>query len=326
MRSFTALALLALADVFAELPFTAAGLAAEDDDGEHEEHVSDEGHYGEEDTAGEDDEADVLGHDEEVEEGEDAELFDGLDGEEAEGDEEGHAAQEAVSAEQLAKLHELFDKDGDGKVSKQEIMDFSKSVAGAMALRLAHFYLESFGLHSDDGKITLEMHLQSLREVHNETSPEKYRLSEELESNKFHISDKDKDGFLDDEELAGLIEPGAEPAVLDVVIADTYKRFDTDKDGKLQATEFAALDPENDLTAEFAELDKDHSLALEDPEIRHFESGTYLIERAMDKLIKVADKDGDGYISAEEITDAVEDIIDSEAHDHLLEWAEHSEL
>merc|ERR1712039_670170 len=78
--------------------------------------------------------------------------------------------------------------------------------------------------------------------------------------------------------------------------------------------------------ADFKKLDVDGNGQLDLTEFKAWESGRFHTEEAMKKLFDIADRDSDMHVTADELSDAREQIAGSDAQYHLMEWAEHHEL
>ena len=244
-------------------------------------------------------------------------------------------AEEAMSPEQLRALHAKFDKNKDGKVSLKEILDFAHHMSRAIAGKDVAAILEEIDADKD-GKLSLQEHLNDLHQQAAGGDEEELKELDgrkEVETEKFKAADADKDQLLSPQEVASLFYPETSPAVLEVVVRDTMKSKDKNGDGMLSAKEFWEFmeeDGEEQLSeeemADFQKLDKDGNGFLSLEELRSWESGVFHTEAAMMKLLEIADKDGDMMATAEELEQAREELANSDAQYHLIEWAEHSEL
>lgn len=244
-------------------------------------------------------------------------------------------SEEAMSPEQLRALHAKFDQNGDGKVSLSEVLDFARHMSKAIAGKDVSAILEEIDTDKD-GKLSLQEHLNDLHQQADggdEAEMKELESRKVVETAKFKAADVDKDQVLSAHEVASLFYPEPNPAVLEVVVQDTMKMKDKDGDGVLSAKEFWEFgeeDGEEQLSEEemqdFQKLDKDGNGVLNMEELRAWESGLFHTEAAMIKLIQIADKDGDMQATAEELENAREELANSDAQYHLIEWAEHHEL
>lgn len=244
---------------------------------------------------------------------------------------------EALSAEQLRALHGRFDLNGDGKVSIHEVMRFSDEMTKAIAAKDIIAILEDID-GSKDGKLSLEEHLNDIHNQVDGGDQEELQMLEQrkdVETKKFAIADANGDNVLDERELPHLFYPETHPGVLEVTVADALKWKDINQDGLLSPHEFwesndadgmeEAQMSEEELQ-DFNKLDTDRSGFIDLQELMVWESGRFHTEAAMSKLLEIADKDHDMHLSADELAKARDEIAESDAQYHLIEWAEHAEL
>jgi len=255
-------------------------------------------------------------------------------------DEEGYDDQDieedTLTADQLRKLHAKFDGNGDGRVSLSEVMAFAENVGKAIAGKDIGAILEEIDT-SKDGKLSLDEHIN---DIHNQADGGDEAEMKELEHRKgvetakFKAADTNRDGFLDKTELPALFYPETHEGVLDVTVAETMRQKDLNHDGKLTPKEFWESDQmdgdDADLSdeekADFARLDTNGDGALDQRELRSWESGRFHTEDAIKKLFDASDKDSDLHLTADELAQARDQIAASDAQYHLIEWAEHHEL
>merc|ERR1712216_627248 len=81
----------------------------------------------------------------------------------------------------------------------------------------------------------------------------------------------------------------------------------------------------DELEADFKVLDADGNGKLSVEELKAWESGEHDTQKAMNSLIRLADKDGDLHVTAAEL-EAVRTQLDMYAAERLQAWAEHHEL
>lgn len=249
---------------------------------------------------------------------------------------------DSLTAAQLRKLHAKCDANVDGKLSFEEIIAFSKIVGREIAAKDAETgNVASMLVEMDvdkDGKVSLEEHLKDIHSQYqvgnegNEGENAELETVKGHEAEKFKAADANGDGHLDKDELPSLFFPEHHDGVLDVTVAQSIRRRDANKDGKLSVLEFWHLDnsTEKDLTKaekdDFAKLDGDHNGFVDSKELRAWESGSFHTEDMMTKLFKVADKDGDKHITADEMAKAASKIARSDAQHNLMEWADHHRI
>eukprot|EP00930_Biecheleria_cincta_P025342 TRINITY_DN1805_c0_g2_i2.p1 TRINITY_DN1805_c0_g2~~TRINITY_DN1805_c0_g2_i2.p1 ORF type:complete len:270 (-),score=63.49 TRINITY_DN1805_c0_g2_i2:89-844(-) len=224
-----------------------------------------------------------------------------------------------LTHEQLVKAHSLVDANKDGKMSMQELLDFSHKTRVLFTAKDVNIVFEE--QDSDkDGKL-------QFGEILGESDPE----TTAREKAKFEAADLNKDGSLSKEEAAGLFHPEQNQKVLKVVAEQSFGQQDKDKDGSLTISEFWTGDPSNgggseEVAKEFKALDADGDGKLSVQEMMRYESGAHHAKMAMEKLIASIDKDSDGHITADELTGGKEWLPGTDAGYHFREWAEQHEL
>jgi len=244
--------------------------------------------------------------------------------------------EETLTKDQLRTLHGHFDANKDGKVSLQEVLEFSQGVGKSIAQKDVTALLEEIDT-SKDGKLHLDEHLADVRkqaEGGDEAEEKELESRLKTEELKFKAADANNDGLLDREEVPSLFYPEIHDGVLAIVVAETMRSKDANGDGKLSQKEFWELteaegdeaeisDEEN---ADFSRLDLDQDGALNMDELKSWESGRFHIEEAMKKMFEIADTNADMHLNADELAAASEQLGTSDAQYHLIEWAEHHEL
>jgi len=254
-------------------------------------------------------------------------------------DEDDGIEQDALSAEQMQGIHQKMDANGDGRASMVEVLAFSDSMRRHIAAKDVKTVLDEMDLDKD-GRLSVEELIKDM-DMWSDDEEEDRRESamrKEVETAKFGVADKDKDGLLDVEELPALFYPETHEGVLDLTARQTLREKDGDGDGLLSLQEFwrggapseDALDQygeellvTDDEQEEFRKMDADHSGKLDLQELKAFESGRLHTEEAMKSLFELADRDKDMHVTAEELGAAREQIAGSEAHYPFAEWADH---
>lgn len=255
-------------------------------------------------------------------------------GEAAEGEDE--VEMDLLTDEQELKIHRGMDRNGDGKASLSEVMEYSASMRKLVATRDIKTVSEEMDVNKDN-KLSLEEVLKDIDQWSVDDDEEDKKLQEErrkLEAEKFAAADDNGDGFLEGDEIPALFYPETHDKVITITATATMREKDKDGDSLLTPMEFWEGDVVEDQDMalsdeekkDFANLDKDSSGKLDLEELKAWESGTFHTEEAMKKFIELADKDGDMHVTHEEMQAAREQIGGSDAQYHLMEWAEHAEL
>merc|ERR1719223_2562366 len=178
-----------------------------------------------------------------------------------------------------------------------------------------------------DGKLSLQEHLAMDEDAVSEEDMENVASWKQIETVKFNAADRDKDGLLNEEELPALFYPDKHEDVLSAVMAETMRVKDKDKNGKLSHAEFreSSLEEDRHELSDFDILDKNKNGHIDLEELRIWESGHLDTVRTMVLLFKHADKDHDGQLTVDELTAAAEDLVGTEAHYQLADWAHFSD-
>jgi len=260
-------------------------------------------------------------------------IFTGVQCEEAEFDPYSDGiGDDSLTADQLRALHGKFDTNSDGKVSLQEMIAFSESVAKKTASKDTGAVLEEIDT-SKDGFLSLEEHLNDLK---NQADGDMNNDRKALETTKFNAADLNGDGKLEKDELPALFYPETNEVVLSITVGQTLRQKDKNDDQKLSAIEFWVGDGyesnivdikfSDEEKSDFARLDSNGDGFIDAQELQAWESGRFHTEDAMKKLVDVADKNGDMHITGEELVAARDKLAGSDAQYHLIEWAEVHEL
>jgi Ca2+-binding EF-hand superfamily protein len=257
-----------------------------------------------------------------------------LEGEdEPEQDDPDQAAQDdpenMLSPEQLHKIMSKIDADSNGKVSLDEVLQFSDLTQKQIAGKESKNILEE--IDSDkDAKISLEELMNSFGE--SDPGDKEVTARKAVEEKKFKAADADGDGLLNEVELSALYYPETHEGVLQIATQYTLETKDTDKDGFLTAKEFwegdqvagEEIGASEEEAAEFKTLDKDGSGNLDLEELKPWESGRHHVIQSMQKLFEAADTDKDQHMTAEEVV-AHTGMAGTDTHYHFAEWVEHHE-
>jgi len=250
-----------------------------------------------------------------------------------EGDDDGE-----LNEEDLKGVHSKIDKNGDGKISLAEVLDYSHSMQKAMAAKQVAEYLDMMD-KNQDGKVSLKEFVdpsdesqEDAMEGLSDKEKEVERKSRELEVGKFKIADKNGDGFLDAAELPTAISPEMAEETLGLIGEHTLDRLDANKDGELDFKEFASegtagealdKDAESELDQQFKKLDLDGNGKLNLKEVTRWESGDFQVTHAMDEFFTNADANKDDQLSLAEVNNNLKTLQMSDAGSHFSEWIQH---
>jgi len=237
-----------------------------------------------------------------------------------------------LTKEGLEHVHKAMDANGDGKVGIQEIIDFGLRVRKHTAVKYSKTDLEDID-KSKDGKVSLEEYFKSLGLSAPGAKEDFDKEQRETEAGKFRAADDNGDGLLDGNELYQIFYPEFSPKVRAAEATAQLKNLDTNGDGKLSKKEFFGIEEAEDLEAEeaggdlhqedFSKFDADKDGHLNVEELIAHQSSDHIIHEEYDKIIEIADMDGDGQVTAQELRKAKSLLEGSDAEMHLLDWVQH---
>lgn len=234
---------------------------------------------------------------------------------------------------EIRSIYKRMDLNGDQRINVEEAIQFAANTRIAMAKQGAEDVFEHYD-KDGDGKLS---HAEALAVdlVHHATeTKEEHQQRVELESEKFKAADVNGDDFINTDELHSLLYPETNDRVLE--IATREKMLEKDKDGSnaLTKEEFwfsDYVDPEYmpEITpgdhTDFEVLDKDNNGLIDLQELKVWEAGSLHEEKAVRGLIKLADKDADGFMTLTEMIAAREDISENEVGWFLHHWEMYQE-
>ncbi|KAL1490461.1 hypothetical protein ABEB36_013150 [Hypothenemus hampei] len=199
-----------------------------------------------------------------------------------------------LSEEEAIEKLEDADEDNDGKVSWSEYLS------------------DTYGVNSDQDD-SLRFHEESL-----------HLISEDKEM--WQAADKDHDGLLNETEFQAFSNPEEHPDMLPIILNQTLRNKDTDKDGAISFQEFVG-DKGADLNKEAlvsekhkfdVEYDKDKDGKLMGQEILSWivPSNEEIADEEVIHLFAHSDDDHDDLLSFQEVLDHHETFVGSEATDY----------
>jgi len=147
----------------------------------------------------------------------------------------------------------------------------------------------------------------SLKDIH----PKEYKDYKKA----FDMFDQNKDGFIDHAELLQVLKSiGHNPTHSELL--DVFRDVDKNNDGKIEFREFLYLMRQSmvvdEITAAFNLIDLDKTGKVGLKEIKHLMAmiGESLSDAEIKAIIKVADGDGDGYITQQEFAQAMTAMVE----------------
>eukprot|EP00927_Polykrikos_kofoidii_P052959 TRINITY_DN47006_c0_g1_i1.p1 TRINITY_DN47006_c0_g1~~TRINITY_DN47006_c0_g1_i1.p1 ORF type:complete len:320 (+),score=65.24 TRINITY_DN47006_c0_g1_i1:86-961(+) len=240
-----------------------------------------------------------------------------------------------LTDKQMASLFRGMDENEDGQVSRSEAADYSRRMRRKIAERDIKTISDSIDVDGD-GRISLAEFLKDLDSwvASSEEEEASGRERRQHEEEKFKIADADANGYVEGTEMVAVFYPETHDAVMKHTSGLTLKDKDVDGDGELTLHEFwegdnaddKDLEIADDEIASFRDLDTDNSGKLSVTELMRWESGSFHTEAALKQVFEFGDADQNMHLSLAELSEARERIVSSDAHFHLMEWAEHEEL
>lgn len=285
----------------------------------HEHKLSEKEHFGSDELHNADYDHDAfLGRDE-------AQTFDELSPEE--------------SKQRLGIIVDKIDKDGDGKVTSQELRDWIQFVQKRYVTEDVERQWVSHE-RNGDGQLTwqeyynitygfvnpIELETDNLANGHNS-----YSEVIERDQNRFTAADKDKGGFLTKEEFLDFLHPEDGGAHMrDVVIHETIADIDKDGDGLVNMEEYLAdlwtggetgekepewVEEERKQFKEFRDKNADGKLDRQEVEEWILPQDFDHSEVEVRHLIGEADENSDGVLTKDEIVEKHDLFVGSQATD-----------
>uniref|UniRef100_A0A1I8A7M5 45 kDa calcium-binding protein n=1 Tax=Steinernema glaseri TaxID=37863 RepID=A0A1I8A7M5_9BILA len=238
----------------------------------------------------------------------------------------------------IKKMFLSADKDGDGKLSRKELM---AQIVTNVLKHLDEGEVEAKKLfpavdENQDGKISWEeyrLHYMIAKKIvdadhvrehmeHLQNLDKNTRLMIQDEEEAFNDADKNSDG-LDEREWIGFRHPEHSEAMLSSMTDEIIKAFDKNDDGVLTKSEFAQLPPGEvdnasmekeyvvERQEEFEQIDTDHDGKATREEILHFVNPRNDRHAASEvqEIMSIADDNRDDHLTLEELL-AKKDLLD----------------
>lgn len=238
--------------------------------------------------------------------------------------------EDALSVSRLASLFGQLDGDGDGQASPLELLRAAEAARLGLATKDVEVALEEMDRNRDGWVTFEELHEGEVEPIDDDDRRDmEKRRTEDLQL--FKAADVDADGRLTPAELRAVLYPETQQELLRLVAEHALKRKDLDGDGQLTLSEFwegdvAPNEEPQEEGATFRRLDRDQNGHLNVEELMDWESGAHHTQVAFEELLRMCDDNGDGQLSLEELTGHHQQLSNTDAAYHFLEWAEHYEL
>ena len=213
----------------------------------------------------------------------------------------------------LKNVIKRMDANGDGKVTKEELLASLKKVAfkGAVLEAKKKGKMGPSDLNKD-GKMSWDEVYEDLKAANRQTTVADFQRQVDLDKVKFRNADRNNDGFLDKKEYRYWLLPDYFEGMEEYQIAKHMHDFDINNDKTVSMEEYmqtfdgsklseAAVEDER---KRFAALDTNHDGFMSSEELAP-ESLKYVISSVINdhaaKMIRKGDTDGDGVLTKKEI-------------------------
>lgn len=238
----------------------------------------------------------------------------------------------SLTSKQLKSIHKELDQDSDGKVSGQELRDYTQAMAEKLAIEEDGAALQ-FKDMDRDGTLDLGEYLADVLSslaLNNEEDMLELERRQQQETERYTAADLDLNGRIDKHEVAALLYPRAKRGAFGVDVADALQEKDTDGDGRLSSKEFFGVQSEGEVKAEdqqaFAKLDADGNGSIDENELYQYETGGFQMHQAMGSLFELADQDKDLHVTSDELLLAHPYLVGIDADHHLSRWTSYLDL
>jgi len=259
---------------------------------------------------------------------------------------------DGLSDDMFKKMFEKADADKDGKMSFQELLDFSHHTGVGLAQKDSAALLEKEIMGNKDGFYTLDEHICLLLGVEfdqarkgvlesgekcdtmpmSDMARAEFQKTIDLETLKFLAADADHDGHLDKTELHHLLSPETHPEIIDITVNAYMHKHDENKDRQLSESEFNYLQqsmPNEEYLEdlEFAKVDHDGDGFLSKEELKNGFPGKYNYRGRIADFFHVTDTNEDDSLSLDEFLIGKEKMADDEKAIKLAkDWGAHHDM
>ncbi|KAL9986034.1 hypothetical protein ACROYT_G000091 [Oculina patagonica] len=223
----------------------------------------------------------------------------------------GKAAQSDKHKEKtkLRRIIPLIDKNGDGKISVQELAAWTDRSMKGFYKQEAESRLKELDTNKD-GKVSWEEYVKGAENRGGFNEKKRKR-----ERRRFEHANINKDGLLSRDELISMFHPEESPNMFGVIVEEFMEFVDTDKDGFLSFDEYKGKTVDTGNTDQrtakesFKKLDQDNDGKLNKEEMKLWLGAVNTSAQAKNQAqrqVSLADDNKDGVLSEREIIDHID--------------------
>eukprot|EP00927_Polykrikos_kofoidii_P018806 TRINITY_DN18763_c0_g1_i1.p1 TRINITY_DN18763_c0_g1~~TRINITY_DN18763_c0_g1_i1.p1 ORF type:complete len:273 (-),score=59.85 TRINITY_DN18763_c0_g1_i1:28-846(-) len=235
----------------------------------------------------------------------------------------GSEQQQALTHEQLVDIYSMADKNGDDKVTWEEVQTLYDNARKAAGRKEAIEMLEHLD-KDGDGVVSAEEF------THGTNHDDEF----EFEADKYRVADRDHDGSLSLDELVSIASPETDPEMQTFLTQDLMNTAVSDGASEMGLDEFLNVygvpskDSEEyeDTLAHgkdlFSDLDVDISGDLDLDELMPWATGSAYAMKSLKVGFNLADVNEDGHLSQYELTSTREALHETDAFAYLQEMHE----
>ncbi|XP_062592137.1 calumenin-like isoform X2 [Saccostrea cucullata] len=246
------------------------------------------------------------------------------------------------SKERLGIIVGKIDKDGDGKITEQELKDWIQYVQKRYIITDTDRMWKDHDVEAD--KLSWASYKKRTYGSEDDPTDEdsstfSYKDMIERDERRWKAADKDGDGFLNKEEFADFLHPEEAEHMRDIVVKETMEDIDKDKDGFISLEEYIGdmwpdkneeepdwVKTERETFASQRDKNGDGKMDLEEvknwiipPDYDHSEAEAK-------HLISESDSNKDGKLSKDEILEHYDLFVGSQATDFGEALTRHDEF